>query len=268
MLFSKEEVLKVTKGKLWRGELCGGFQGVTIDSRQVGGGELFFPLSGEKVNGHVFIPDALQRGAAGSLLEEEWLPNFAAEAFPKNKAIIVVENTLQALHKLAAHHRAKFALPVVAVTGSNGKTTTKDFIASVLSTRYNVLKTEGNLNNHLGLPLMLLRLKKEHQVAVLELGMSGQGEIALLTALCRPARGVITNIGEAHLEFLGSKENIARAKGELPTGTDSGAGLLNGDDPFKPHGESVCWQGFLLWFCHGLRPTGTGICSFCNRMYL
>jgi UDP-N-acetylmuramoyl-tripeptide--D-alanyl-D-alanine ligase len=233
MLFSREEVLKVTGGKLWRGETGGDFQGVTIDSRQVKGGELFFPLPGEKENGHVFIPDALKRGASGSLLEEEWLSSFSREAFSPEKAIIVVENSLRALHKLAAYHRNKFALPVVAVTGSNGKTTTKDFIASVLSTRYNVLKTEGNFNNHLGLPLMLLRLKKEHQAAVLELGMSGPGEIALLTTLCQPDRGVITNIGEAHLEFLGSKGNIAKAKGELLTGMDSrGKAFLNGDDPF------------------------------------
>lgn len=272
MIFSKEEVLKVTGGKLWRGKPGGGFTGVALDSRQIGPGELFFPLAGENFNGHDFIVNALQGGAAGSLLEEAWLPSFAAGDFPAGKTIIVVENTLLSLQKLAAYHRAKFSLPVLAVTGSNGKTTTKDFIASVLSTRYNVLKTEGNLNNHLGLPLMLLRFKKEHEVAVLELGMSGPGEIALLTDLCRPTKGVITNIGEAHLGFLGSRENIAWAKGELLAGLNSrGKAFLNGDDPFlvqmgeKFAGE-VFYYGFTAGFGIGLQalgytPTARG-CSF------
>lgn len=253
MIFSREEVLKATGGRLWQGEPDGGFTGAALDSRQIAPGELFFPLPGENFNGHDFIVDALQRGAAGSLLEEERLPYFAAEDFPPGKAIIVVKNTLQSLHKLAAHHRAKFSLPVVAVTGSNGKTTTKDFIASVFSSGYNVLKTEGNLNNHLGLPLMLLRLQREHEVAVLELGMSGLGEIALLTDLCRPTKGVITNIGEAHLGFLGSRENIAAAKGELLAGLGSrGKAFLNGDDPFLVRmGEMFAGEVFYYGFAAG-----------------
>ncbi|NLJ56406.1 MAG: UDP-N-acetylmuramoyl-tripeptide--D-alanyl-D-alanine ligase [Firmicutes bacterium] len=250
MFFPWEEVLKTTAGKLWQGKPGGGFQGGAIDSRQVKGGELFFPLPGEKENGHVFIAAALRRGAAGSLVEEKWLPMLAGESFSPDKVLIVVENSLHALHKIAAAHRSRFGLPVIAVTGSNGKTTTKDFIAAVLSTRYNVLKTEGNLNNHLGLPLMLLRLKRDHQAAVLELGMSGPGEIALLTALCRPSRGVITNVGEAHLEFLGSKENIAQAKGELLVGMGPGGKVfLNGDDPFlnrlgQEYAGEISYYGF------------------------
>ncbi len=270
MIFSREEVLKVTKGRLWQGEQDGGFQGVAIDSRQIRPGELFFPLSGEKVNGHIFITAALQKGAAGSLLEEKWLSNFTGTIFPQNKAIILVKDVLQSLQELAVYHRAKFTLPVVAVTGSNGKTTTKDFIASVLSVRYNVLKTEGNLNNHLGLPLMLLRLNKEHEVAVLELGMSGPGEIAFLTALCHPTRGVITNIGEAHLEFLGSRENIARAKGELLAGLSSRDKVfLNGDDPFLVRlggtfPGKVFYYGFVTGACLqalDYTPSAAG-CSF------
>ncbi|RJX29029.1 MAG: UDP-N-acetylmuramoyl-tripeptide--D-alanyl-D-alanine ligase [Dethiobacter sp.] len=253
MLFSVEEVLNVTGGKLWLGDLKGSFHGAVIDSREAGGGELFFPLQGEKENGHKFILDALTRGANGSLLEEEQIPRFTAQSFPPGKSVITVKDSLQSLQKLAGYHRGKFSLSLVAVTGSNGKTTTKDFIASVLSTRYNVLKTEGNLNNHLGLPLMLLRLKKEHQAAVLELGMSGLGEIALLTSLCRPDLGVITNIGEAHLGLLGSKENIARAKGELLVNMDSrGKAILNGDDPFlKQMGREFAGQTFYYGFTEG-----------------
>lgn len=254
MIFSREEVLKVTGGRLWQGELSGGFSGATIDSRRAKKGDLFFPLPGENVNGHTFIASALQKGAAGSLLEEKWLSKIKAKIFPPGKAAIVVKDSVQALQKLAAYHRAKFTLPVVAVTGSNGKTTTKDYIASVLSTRYNVLKTEGNLNNHLGLPLMLLRLNKEHQAAVLELGMSGPGEIALLTALCRPTLGIITNIGEAHLELLGSKENIAVAKGELLTGlSPRGKAILNGDDRFLTRmGREFAGEVFYYGFTPGL----------------
>ncbi len=250
MLFSVEEVLRVTSGKLWRGELKGSFHRAVIDSREARGGELFFPLQGEKENGHKFILDALNRGANGSLIEEEQIPRFTEGSFPSGKAVIAVKDSLQSLQKLAAYHRGKFSLPVVAVTGSNGKTTTKDFIASVLSTRYNVLKTEGNLNNHLGLPLMLLRLKKEHQAAVLELGMNTLGEIALLTSLCRPDTGIITNIGEAHLGLLGSKENIARAKGELLNNMDSrGKAILNGDDPLlKQMGREFAGQTFYYGF--------------------
>ena len=254
MLFSVEEVLKVTGGKLWRGELKGSFHGAVIDSRKAGGGELFFPLQGEKENGHNFIFDALNRGANGSLLEEEQVSRFTAQSFPSGKSVIVVKNSLRSLQKLAAYHRNKFSLPVVAITGSNGKTTTKDFIASVLTTRYNVLKTEGNLNNHLGLPLMLLRLEKEHRVAVLEMGMNAPGEIALLASLSRPDRGIITNIGEAHLGFLGSKDNIARAKGELLANMDSrGKAFLNGDDPFlKQMGPEFAGRTLYYGFSEGL----------------
>lgn len=250
MLFSVEEVLKVTGGRLWQGELTTFFHGAVIDSREAAGGELFFPLQGEKENGHTFILDALNRGANGSLIEENYISRFSEMSFPSGKALIVVKDSLESLQKLAAYHRGKFSFPVIAVTGSNGKTTTKDFIASVLASRYNVLKTEGNLNNHLGLPLMLMRLNKKHQVAVFELGMNAPGEIALLTSLSKPGLGVITNIGEAHLGLLGSKENIAKAKGELLTNMDSrGKAFLNGDDPFlkqmgREFAGSVFYYGF------------------------
>ncbi len=249
MSLSVEEVLKATGGRLRTGGRST-FSGFIIDSREAGGGELFFPLQGEKTDGHRFIADALNNGAAGSLLERRHVDFFRKFSFSPEKTVIIVEDTLQALHKLAYYNRQKFSIPLIAVTGSNGKTTTKDFIASVLATRYNVLKTEGNLNNHLGLPLMLLRLNEKHDAAVLEMGMSGLGEIAMLASLAVPSLGVITNIGEAHLEYLGSRENIAGAKNELLVSMGpEGKAFLNGDDVYlqslgKSYAGAVFYYGF------------------------
>jgi UDP-N-acetylmuramoyl-tripeptide--D-alanyl-D-alanine ligase len=250
MLFAVDEVLRVTAGKLWLGDPGASFNGVIIDSREAKKGELFFPLQGEKENGHSFVFDALKNGATGSLIEQQFLFAFKKEMFPRGKVVIIVKDSLRCLQELARYHRGKFSFPLIAVTGSNGKTTTKDFISSVLSTRYNVLKTEGNLNNHLGLPLTLLRLRQEHQAAVMELGMSAPGEIALLASLAKPGLGVITNVGEAHLGMLGSKENIARAKGELLESMGPGCkAFLNGDDLIlrrmgKEFKGSTCYYGF------------------------
>ncbi|MDO9536526.1 MAG: UDP-N-acetylmuramoyl-tripeptide--D-alanyl-D-alanine ligase [Bacillota bacterium] len=253
MLFTVEEVIRITRGKLWWGEPKGAFHGALIDSRAVEGGELFFPLQGDKADGHNFILDALKKGARGSLLERDKLSLLNTGMIPEGKVVIVVENSIHSLQKLASYHRNKFSLPIIAVTGSSGKTTTKDLIASVLSTRYNMLKTEGNLNNHLGVPLTLLRLREEHQAAVMELGMSGLGEIALLTSLTKPAFGVITNIGEAHLGLLGSIDNIARAKGELlKTMGPQGKALLNGDDPLlRAMGDKFEGKSFYYGFEDG-----------------
>jgi UDP-N-acetylmuramoyl-tripeptide--D-alanyl-D-alanine ligase len=250
MLFTADEVLKVTGGSLWLGEVDAVFEGLSIDSREIKEGDLFFPLRGAKEDGHSYILGALQRGARGSLLESAQKGQFSQGIFPPGKCIIIVKDSQQSLQKLASYHRNKFEIPFIAVTGSSGKTTTKDFIASVLSSKYKTLKTEGNFNNHLGLPLTLLCLRKGHEAAVLELGMSGRGEIAFLTMLSRPSIGVITNIGEAHIGLLGSKENIAKAKGELLLEMGSGAtALLNGDDPLLLHlgGEfkgQVFYYGF------------------------
>lgn len=252
MLFTVEEVLKATGGKLLKSCAEKDFSGAIIDSREAAGGELFFPLQGEKENGHKFVMHALESGALGALIEGEYLSFFSGHKFPPKKNIIVVNDVLQSLQLLAAYYRSKFTLPVIAVTGSNGKTTTKDFIASILARRYNVLKTEGNLNNHIGLPLMLFRLKDTHEVAVLELGMSGFGEIARLTSLCKPHLGIITNIGEAHIGLLGDRESIARAKGELLDTMEEQLGveaeaILNGDDFFlRRMGERFTGKSFYF----------------------
>ncbi len=254
MLITVQEVLAVTNGSLFAGVAAGSLSGAVIDSREARGGELFFPLQGDKHNGHRFVADALQRGAAATLLEKRYLTQFKPGDFPPGKTVIVVDDCLRSLQDIAAYHRDKYQVWVVAVTGSNGKTTTKDLIASVLKTRYRVLKTEGNFNNDIGLPLTLLRLNGQHEIAVLEMGMRGPGEIALLCSLCKPNVGVITNIGEAHLELLGSRENISRAKGELLDSMSStGTAILNGDDPYlKSMGEVFVGHTVYYGYDEGL----------------
>ncbi len=189
-------------------------KGVCSDSRQVRGGELFVPLQGDRFNGHDFIEEALNQGAAGSFLRRQEESRVKGWDFP-GKFLIRVEDVLESLGDLAHFWRRRQPACIVAITGSNGKTTTKEMAAHILSEKFNVLRTEGNLNNLIGLPLMLLRLSPEHEVAVLEMGMNRRGEIRRLCAMAAPQVSLITNIGRAHLEFLGSLEEVARAKGEL-----------------------------------------------------
>lgn len=222
-----EEILKVTGGELLQGDTTVPLAGFSIDTRTLKEGEVFTALKGEQTDGHKYLLKAFQKGASGVIVSHV----IRGEDYPLNKVIIKVEDPLKALQQTAKYYREKFSVKVIGITGSSGKTTTKDLVAGVLSTRFNILKTEGNLNNHLGLPLMLLKLKRNHQMAVLEMGMSGRGEISLLAGLCHPEIGVITNIGEAHFELLGSIEAIAEAKGELLEAMNSrGAAVLNGDD--------------------------------------
>ncbi|NLP37500.1 MAG: UDP-N-acetylmuramoyl-tripeptide--D-alanyl-D-alanine ligase [Firmicutes bacterium] len=198
-----------------------------IDSRQVSPGDFFVPLAGEQTDGHKFIGHAAQKGAIGCFVRENAMVEIPPQLF-----MIAVPDPLVALQELAAFYRQKFDLSVVGVTGSVGKTTTKDLIAAVLSARFKTLKTEGNLNNEIGLPLMLLRLDSSVEAAVLEMGMSGFGEIKFLAGLARPSIGVITNIGESHLEALGSREGIARAKGELLEQLPAdGLAIVNAEEP-------------------------------------
>lgn len=201
---------------------------ICTDSRSIQPGDLFIALRGEKFDGGTFAAQALQQGAAGVVLD-------AAQA-PELAAAIRVDDTRLALGRLAAAWRRRFAIPVVAVTGSNGKTTVKEMLAAILRVETGsdaaVLKTEGNLNNDIGLPLMLLRLRGTHQFAVLEMGMNHTGEIDYLTRLARPDVALVNNAMTAHVGFLGSIENIARAKGEIFNGlTDAGIAVFNADDP-------------------------------------
>jgi UDP-N-acetylmuramoyl-tripeptide--D-alanyl-D-alanine ligase len=183
---------------------------------------MFVALQGESFDGHDFISAAVEKGAALVITQKV----LAKESLP----YIVVEDSLKALQDIARYYRRKFRIPFIAVTGSSGKTTTKDMIASVLSQSFKVLKTEGNFNNAIGLPLTLLKLQDSHEIAVLEMGMSSLGEISLLSDIVRQDVGVISNVGTAHIEKLGSRENILKAKLEIFTYFDKGStAVINGD---------------------------------------
>jgi UDP-N-acetylmuramoyl-tripeptide--D-alanyl-D-alanine ligase len=200
--------------------------GVTTDSRQVKAGNLFFPIVGDIFNGHEFVNKAIENGAE-AVIWKKTEPNP-----PENIPVIFVSDTLQALQNLSEAYLSQLNVKVVGVTGSNGKTTTKDMIAAVLETTYKVHKTKGNFNNHIGLPLTVLSMEEETEVAVLEMGMSGKGEIELLSNIARPDVAVITNIGESHLMDLGSREGIAEAKLEIVKGLkEDGVLIYHGDEP-------------------------------------
>ncbi len=208
-------------------------KGVSIDSRTLREGELFVAIRGDRFDGHDFINGAFTRGACGALVERSALETRPALAGLPN--LFPVDDTLFALQELSLMHRKKHPVPLVAITGSNGKTTTKEMLAAILQSRGPVLKNEGNLNNHIGVPLTLLKLNPSHRTAVIELGMSNFGEIELLTRLAAPDVGVITNIGPAHLEFLRSLDGVAEAKGELlATMRPDGTAVLNADDRYFP----------------------------------
>jgi len=201
--------------------------GVSTDSRTVRRGELFFAIRGENFDGHDFIPAATAKGIACAVVDRRF--DYSSTDLP----LVIVEDTVKALGQLACEHRRKFDIPVVAITGSSGKTTTKEMVRGILKYRYSVLGTEGNLNNHIGVPMTLFRLNRGHDLAVIEMGMNHEGEIANLCAIAEPTHGVITNVGKAHLGFFGSLERIARAKGELfdwLTMDRSRVGFVNADD--------------------------------------
>ncbi len=202
-------------------------KGVAIDSRKIQKGDVFIALRGEIFDGHDFVASAFEKGAVCAIVDNKW------KETNKSLPIIVVPDTTRALGELGKYHRRKFQIPVIAVTGSSGKTTTKEMISSVLGTTYNVLYTEGNLNNHIGVPLTLFRLKKNNQVAVIEMGMNHANEISYLCKIVEPTYGIITNVGKAHLEFFKSVKSIAEAKGELFSwlgSTKKNIGFVNMDD--------------------------------------
>ncbi|MBU0513557.1 MAG: UDP-N-acetylmuramoyl-tripeptide--D-alanyl-D-alanine ligase [Proteobacteria bacterium] len=205
------------------------FSGVSTDSRTVAPGELFVALVGPRFDGHDFIAPALTAGAAGAIVQAG---RVTRGDWPALVCRIEVTDTLRALGELARRVRQDFTGPLAAVTGSNGKTTTKEMLAAILARRQQVLKTEGNLNNLIGLPLTLLRLAADHSAAVVEMGMDRPGEIARLTEIAAPTLGLVTNIGPAHLAGLGGVEAVAEAKGELFEGLSPIAtALINADDP-------------------------------------
>lgn len=211
------------------GRASGRSTGYSIDSRTIRPGDLFFAVVGQRLDGHDYVTKALNAGAAAAVIAADRWNDYPAHLRPK---LLPVPDTLEALQRLAAAARRRWRGPLVAVTGSMGKTTTKQMIAALLRTRYRVLENEGNLNNHYGLPLSLLRVEPETEVGVFELAMSAPGEIRLLAALAAPDVGVVTNVGPVHLEFFPDVDAIARAKYELIETLDERAwAVLNADDP-------------------------------------
>src|SRR5881409_463943 len=201
---------------------------ISTDSRTLKHGELFVALRGENFDAHSFVESVAKAGAAGAIVDSNWTGEI-----PENFALIRTEDTLQAYQNLAASYRKSLPLKVIAITGSNGKTSTKDFAAAVLGRRYRVTKTQGNFNNHVGLPRTMLEATSQDEVAVWEIGMNHPGEIAALAQLAAPDVAVITNIGVAHIEFMGSREKIAEEKGALAEAVGAnGRVILNADDSF------------------------------------
>ena len=202
--------------------------GYSIDSRTMQPGELFFAVKGERMDGHDFVAQALDRNAVAAVVRKDQLARYTVKT-----RLIAVDDTLAALQTLGSAVRRLWAKTLVGVTGSTGKTTTKEAIAHLLSTRFRVLKSQGNFNNHFGLPLMLLQLEPEHDVAVIEMGMSHAGEIAALAKIAQPDIGVVTNVAPVHLEFFNSVSDIARAKYELIAALHAGGtAILNADDEY------------------------------------
>lgn len=245
-LFASAEIVAITEGALSQGSPETAIRRVWTDSRTVRRGDLFVALTGARFDGHQFVVEALKKGAVGALVQ-------CGFKLPGTALLIEVNEPLRAFQDLARAHRRRFDIPVVAVSGSNGKTTTKDMIAAILAERFVTLKTEGNLNNHIGVPQTLLRLAPRHEAAVIEMGISGLGEMARLCEIAEPTHGVLTNIGPTHLETLGDVRTVARAKGELLDALPAvGTAVLNADDAFydelcaRVRGR-VCSFGFSRW---------------------
>ena len=231
MILTIEEVLKATGGKLLQGKESAFFQGISTDSRTVAEGELFIALKGSRFDGHHYALEALKKKAGGVLIEEERVGDIRWNGH-RSKAVIAVKDTLSALGDIAQNWRRKYPTPVVALTGSNGKTTTKEMIANCLETTFPVLKTRGNLNNLIGLPLTLLTLSEKERVVVLEMGMNVPGEVRRLTEIAEPNVGLITNIQKVHLEGMRSLERLKEEKGELfRKMRRDGTIIVNQDDP-------------------------------------
>jgi len=228
------DILKATNGKLICGTGDFEISEIVTDSRKAGANMLFVPISGENNDGHDFIGNAFEKGA-GAVITHRDIPSV------QGKSIIRVADTRIALGDIAAYYKQKYNLPTVAITGSVGKTTTKDMVSAVLAMKYNTLKTQGNFNNDIGLPLTIFHLAEKHEIAVLEMGMSARGEISYLVDIAKPDVAIITNIGMSHIENLGSQENIYLAKMEICENfNNDNLLILNGDDKFLCRKTDKC----------------------------
>lgn len=234
--FTLDEILEATSGHPEVQGEHSTFLGVTTDSRKVSGGELFFALEGENFDGHDFAHEAARKGARGLIISR----TIETGGLPTGVWIIRTDNTLLALQRLAHYNRKRLGVFSVAVTGSTGKTSTKDMIHAIFSQRMEAAKTRENLNNEIGVSLTLLELDESHEACVVELAMRAPGEIRALAEIVRPDVGVITNVGESHIELLGSRENIAKAKSELiEVLGDTGVAVLNGDCPYTARMKEI-----------------------------
>ena len=223
------KIVEICNGKLLSGDENIQVKTYSKDTRTLNKGDMYLGIKGEKINGNDYIEQAFINGAIGCITDEN-VSEKIINKYKKEKVIIKVENTIKAIQELAKYKRSLYNIPVIAVTGSVGKTSTKDIIANVLGQKYKVLKTEGNMNNHIGLPMTLLKLK-DHTAVVVEMGMNHFGEISLLTNIAKPTGCVITNIGTSHIGNLGSRENILKAKLEILEGLDkNGFVLINNDN--------------------------------------
>lgn len=223
--FTVQEIVRATDGALVQGDLGMPVRGIGIDSRALGVGEVFVAIRGHRLDGHAFVMEAAARGA--SCLVIHYLP----DQLPAGASVVLVDDTTRALGRLAAFHRSRFDLPVVAVTGSNGKTTTKEMVAAILESRGPVLKPPGSFNNQWGLPLTLLGLSAQHQALVVELGANQPGEIASLADLARPTVGVVTSVARAHTEFFQTLDGVQQEKASLVRAIPpDGSVVLNWDD--------------------------------------
>jgi UDP-N-acetylmuramoyl-tripeptide--D-alanyl-D-alanine ligase len=239
-LFTVEELREVISVKVLRGDVPNWtkqrIRHIRLDSRLVGPGDLFIAIKGERFDGHDFVAGALARGAVGAIVHDAFASDHVMVARRSKRwppFVLGARDPLFAYQQLATHHRSRFDIPLVAVTGSNGKTTTKDMVASVLGHRWTLLKTDGNLNNRIGVPQTLFGLNGRHQAAVIEMGVDNIGQTTRLCEIARPTVGVITNIGPDHLEFFRSMEASAQAKAELLDLLPAdGVAVLNADDAY------------------------------------
>ncbi|MBN1930071.1 MAG: UDP-N-acetylmuramoyl-tripeptide--D-alanyl-D-alanine ligase [Desulfobacterales bacterium] len=263
------EILEAVKGTLLSGDPQCVFAAIAIDSRKISKDDVFVAIPGEVHDGHNFIENVVQNGVHGLLINKDRIEGLDRGIYPQKKMVVIaVNDTVRALGDLAAFNRRRAKVSVVALTGSAGKTTTREMTASVLGRRFNILSTPGNFNNEIGLPLTLLRLSRRHEWAVLELGTNHPGEIKRLAEICMPDVGMIINIGPAHLKGLGSLEGVMDAKGELLEGLKSDAtAVLNADDSRVLQLASKTNQKVLLYGlsakaavkAHSVKTKGMGV---------
>ncbi len=233
MLWTGAEIIEATNGEILCGDVKSLFSGIAIDSREISSDEFFVAIRGNTYDGHRFVSDVVNRGVRGLVINSSKAAiQPVSEYLEKGIVCVTVANTIKALGDLASYKRMRSNISVVAITGSNGKTTTREMTSAVVARKFKTLSTKGNFNNEIGLPLTLFRLETRHEWAILELGMNRPGEIRRLGEICQPDIGVITNIGPAHLEGLGSIEGVMHAKGELLEKIKTGGtAVLNADDP-------------------------------------